>query len=382
MMINLEEINKWILQIKKWEILNHIFCLPNFYLHPFQFWKSYKKLSTKEKILQYICYCAIFTIIIWLCLIKNIDNSELIKVVSFEILAIIPYLIIVSFATFLSSKKNEKVDLVICFVQCCYTKFLIVPFHIILLRFFIETESYIFISISILITLIAELFILLLPIVNIRESLRNISIYVISVFTLLNLYDSIFIFSEIDFPKNSNFRDYITEERFTLGCSLHNAYLYPYIVYSSERYENIDYIYSTPAGSTTNIKQISKDIYTQELKQDLDTLRLIQNRCIFEKNKEFFRELYQAKMEILNTHKYNLFLDNPIIKETVIISQDSIKIDRLQYRLFNEQNSLYINKLHEDDIRLSEQYLSSVKIAQIGIIWHPLLWLANHYLKI
>lgn len=378
MIINLNEINKWILLIKQWNLLNHIFCLPIFYFHPSRFWESYKELSSKEKILQFFCYCAIFALIVWLCFIKNVENSELIKIVSIEILAIIPYFIIVSLATFLSLKK---VDFIICFVQCCYTKFLIVPFQIILLRFFIVTESYIFMSISILITFIAELFMLLLPIVNIQKSLRNISIYTISVFILLNLYDSIFIFSDMDFPKNKNIRDYITEERFTLGCSLNNAYLYPYIVCSSDKYKNNDYIYSTPNGSTTNGIQISKEVYMQELKQDLDTLRLIQDRCIFETNKEIFRSIYQAKMEILNTHKYNLFLNNSILKETIILSQDSIEIDKLQYRLFNEQISSYINKLYEEEIRLSEQYLSSLKIAQIGFLWHPLQWLVQHYHK-
>ena len=196
----------------------------------------------------------------------------------------------------------------------------------------------------------------------------------------LNIFDGIFAFSGFRAPHNENYDDILIEERFDLGQSLKSGYDIPSHVCTWESSGKTWYLYSNPLDSIASKKNQDDNKYFKDLKEDIDSLNGIINRCRYNSNKDFFRSLILLKKEILYVHEKQTYKTNPIIKVEEIYS-DSILIDRILFRDYSNTIVLKNYELLEFEIDSKKQYEKATKTLNLFYILHPVLIIYESYFK-
>ena len=167
-------------------------------------------------------------------------------------------------------------------------------------------------------------------------------------------------------------------ERYKLGQSVKNAYDIPTHVCSHNNGKDVFYLYSSPIDSVSSVKYEKPEEYIKILKEDMDSLKAIESRCLFKTNKEFFSKMYDLKKDVLYVHETKLYKRSPVIKESVI-RYDSIVVDIITYQEFNRDISNENDRLLEQEIIWTKQYREAFSTNYIGYLWHPILFLTSVY---
>lgn len=357
--------------LKRIKLVNHLSYISLFLTQPAKFWRNYNRLPKKQKIIQYFLYACFFLLVFWISSSAIVSYRAMLKVLLIEIASMIPYIIVVWLSLLLSKSYRNGSAFVRSFVLCSYAKFLIVPFELIGLLLYVYTESVVYIGLAALVTLIAEIYVLVSPFtfINSDNPLNSKLIYLGYAFVLVNIIDIFFIVSGFDWPRQDNLRDRITEERYEQTKSIQNPYLIPIYVCLGEKSGTQYYLYSQPNDNKARKDSMEDSEYYRVLQADIDSLKVISNRCRFAVNRDFFNSLYQVKKRIQYIHQHNLYDSNPIVKETVFMYND-IEVDKLRYLIFDEEVKRAIIQLFERDITLSKHYQIAISTQHLGYLWH------------
>lgn len=364
--------------MSEWGFLQHLNKIYDLLVKPRRFWQEYERMSLDAKLIQFATYASLFALFIWLMSYSRPTWGELLKVLVIEISTILPYILIAYLAN--SIVKKDWSRFMFFWVYCCYIKFIYLIPELVFLRTYYETETPLMMAIASFIPLIVELLNFILPALVYQISRKNIFIVVFLSIVFLNIYDSIFIFTGWSMPWNSNYENKIAKERHELGKSVKNAYDIPTYVCSHNSGKNVFYLYSNPVDSVSSVKFESPYEYIKMIKEDMDSLKAIEGRCLFETNKEFFNKLYDIKSEVLYVHETKSYMRSPIIKESVV-KYDSVVVDIITYQEFSSNILYENNKLLEQEIKWAEQYSEAFFANYLGYLWHPCLFLNNLYKK-
>lgn len=368
----LEKLESFFGKMKDWGILRHILKIPNMLLHPRRFWMDYNLMSTQDKFIQFTTYGALFALAIWLVSYESLSIVDLIKIIAMEIAALFVYVVIISLANVIV--KREWSNLWFFVVFCCYTKFICLIPALLALRSYYETETPLLMSLSILISMVAELIILIYSSYVCQKTKRKVfGAILLSVF-ILNIYDSVFIITDLPRPISTNYENSIIKERFELGKSIKNAYEIPTYVLSWEKSGDICYLYSNPTDTIASRKFDDTERFFEDLAEDIDSLKVITKRCKFNTNKKFFDEMYSLKKGIKYVHDTKSYKYSPILKQKDVML-DSIVVDRLYYREFNKELKEINDKLLIQEVKEAEQFAMAYSINNFGALWHPVLFI-------
>lgn len=373
-----EQIILFLKKVSEWGVLQHISKIYDMLVHPRRFWQTYDRMSLNDKLMQFATYAALFASFLWLMSYSRPTSGELLKVLIIEISTIIPYILIAYLANSIV-KKDWSRFMFFC-VSCCYIKFICLIPELVFLRTYYETETPLMMAIVAFIPIIVELLNFVLPAIVYQTSKRKIIIAVLLSIAFLNIYDGVFVFTGWPRPRVGSSENLITKERYKLGQSVKNAYDIPTHVCSHNNGKDVFYLYSSPIDSVSSVKYENPDEYIKILKEDIDSLKAIEGRCLFKTNKEFFSKMYDLKKDVLYVHETKSYKRYPVIKESVI-KYDSIVVDIITYQEFNRVISNENDRLLEQEIIWTEQYREAFSTNYIGYLWHPILFFTSVYKK-
>lgn len=373
---NINRFEEYLSKAKDWGVFKHILSIPVMLRHPRFFWREYAALPIRDKAVQFITYGAIFALFIWLMAYESPSIGELVRIITLEIAALLPYVVILSLSNMIV--RWEWKGLWFFVVFCCYTKFICLIPQLIALRMYFETEASVLIGVAAFIPVITELLVMVYPAYIWQTTKSKVLWAIVLTVLLLNVYDSFFIFSGMPRPSNSNYENKIVKERFELGQSIKNAYDIPSFVVTSEKSKEVRYLYSNPTDSIASFKFNDTDRFFVDLAQDIDTLKAICGRTHFRTNKSFFTQMYQLKQGIQYVHETKKYEESPIVKQRAVML-DSVIVDRIYYREYNKELEEMNIKLFSQEIKEAEQYSMAFSTNYLGALWHPVLFINRYY---
>lgn len=362
-----DEIQKWLKWLYSLKIFDFIKEIWNFFFHSNIFWKHYNSSSTKNKVLQTTTYVVMFIMIVFLC-IPNVQIKESIKVLLTELLGIFPFVLCVLLSTVFALCGSSPKDFIgRILILGVYSYCLFIPLQILFLILFNHSENYLFYAVACLISIIAELYIVIIPCSIFIKTKKGKFIYVITILCAFTLLD--FSMDKLGFvSQNKNFTDIITQERFELGKSIRNAYTIPTHVISHNA-QVLFYLYGSPIDSVCNHKYSEAD-YFAELKSDIDSLLQIIPRTKYKTNRDIFNSMYVVKKKINSIHNDKSYLSNPII------TRDSIKygtgiITGLEIREYSPECLRMNSEILNSDIQNSTTFENVQKVWYLRCIYRP-----------
>lgn len=362
-----DDIQKWLKWFCELNIYNHFKEIFNFFFHPMIFWTHYDKMSAKDKIVQFITYAGIYIIIFLLCGTYS-HAVDSIKVLLTELLSIIPFVLCIVLSIVFAqipNIKNESISR--CVLLGVYSYLIFIPFQILFLTLFYNSENYLFYAIACIVSIVAEIYMILVSLRMFIGSKKRKIIYVCAILSLFTIVD--LSMDKLGFvSRSTNNTDIIAQERFELGKSIKNPYMIPTHVVSNNG-EVIFYLYSSPIDSVAEHKY-SEKIYFEELKSDIDSIIQIIPKTKYKTNHDFFNSLYILKKSINNVHTNKLYKNNPIIKN------DTIWHDKYTYTSIDiREFSTECSQLNTDILRKEIQYQTTFENAQkvwyLRCLYHP-----------
>ena len=358
----------------EWGILKHISKIPDMLCRPRRFWQGYESMPIKDKVIQFLTYGALFAIVIWLVSYETLSIGELAKIVAMEIAALFLYVVILSLANMIV--KREWRGLWFFVVFCCYTKFIFLIPELLALKGYVMTETPLLMGVAALIPALVELLLLFYPALVWQNSRGKTVVAILLSIFFLNVYDSVFVFTDLPRPKTANFDNAILKERFDLGKSIKNAYDIPTYVLSWESSKKEWFLYSNPADTIASKKYEDTERFFAVLEEDIDSLKAISGRCRFNTNKSFFNQMYSLKKNVLYVYKTKAYRDSPVFDQ-VEVKVDSIVVDRIIYREFSRELKEINDKLAIQELREAEQFSKVTSVNYIGALWHPVWFISS-----
>ena len=350
--------------------MQHITALKNYYIHPRRFWNEYSGLTSKDKIIQFLLYLGIYTILsLSLLEIPQENAVKLITVQASGLLTIVAVL----YLGYLISHDEHHIPFTHFFVFSCYVIFLMSPLWLILYVSYSETGDYaVLFAMSIVYALIDFYLWFAAPIIFIRNW-KTCTLTILSTFAALNIVE-VAVYA-LQGNNGTSYPNYIREERAKLGRSIHYPYVIPYCVVSNKDCTDSFYLFTDPTDSLAT--RIDSKQYFDKLKIEIDTLPQIIDRCKYKRNQLFFSKLLHIRKGILYCHSKGHY-SNKILKEIVLATIDDKKeFDRYTYREFNEE----LTKLNDDVLKMDLDDARAYNIAllplQLPILIRPGLILAN-----
>ena len=366
----ISQIKDWMPIVKEWHLMQHITALKNYYIHPRRFWNEYSGLTSKDKIIQFLLYLGIYTILsLSLLEIPQENAVKLITVQASGLLTIVAVL----YLGYLISHDEHHIPFTHFFVFSCYVIFFFFFLWLILYVSYSETGDYaVLFAMSIVYALIDFYLWFAAPIIFIR-SWKTCILTIISIFAALNIAE-VAVYA-LQGNNGTSYPNYIREERAKLGRSIHNPYVIPYCVVSNKDCTDSFYLFTDPTDSLAT--RIDSKQYFDKLKIEIDTLPQIIDRCKYKRNQLFFSKLLHIRKGILYCHSKGHY-SNKILKEIVLATIDDKKeFDRYTYREFNEE----LTKLNDDVLKMDLDDARAYNIAllplQLPILIRPGLILAN-----
>lgn len=370
-MISYEEIQKWLKWISDLKISNHFKEISNFFFHPNKFWTHYDSLLNKDRVIQLTTYASLY-ILIFLLSTANHCFWDGMHVLLMELLGILPFVLCVVLAVVVAQFSiPDKAIINKSILLCIYSYCLFIPFQILFLSLFYNSENYLFYALACVVSIIAEIFVVLVSLRIFVDSIKGKIVYICAVlcfFTILDLsMDKLGFVS-----KSSNFKDVVTQERFELGKSIKNPYTIPTHVISHEN-EAIFYLYSSPIDSIA-VHKYSEELYFEELNTDIDSLLRIIPRTRYKTNREFFTSMYIIKKQIKYINDNKSYEANPVIKRDTIW-HDKNTLTCIEYREFSPDCSRMNRDILELDIKYSTTFENAQKIGYLRCLYRPyVIW--------
>ena len=377
-MINIEHIEKWLSKAKEKGVFEELSKIPDLLINTRLFWNNYDGLTNGRKWLQFFTFSFVFIIILWWVMFRETSFSYLGKALITEIIVAISSIVIIFLGNIIIDKslKSKFWHFV---VYCCYVRFLVLTPHIMALHLFVLSESYFYLALSIILVFIGEIYLYFVSAYVFQKGWKRTVLAFLMTLICLNVYDGFFILTGFQRTYDSNFDDVILEERFYQGKNLKGGYDIPSHVCSWESIDKNWYLYSSPFDSIATKRETDDVTYMNEIKEDADSLALITERCKFAKNRDFFQMMLVQRQLIQFVHDNKMYKSNPIEKVEAIY-KDSILIDRIIFRRFNQDVDSLNTKLVKFEIDQHSQYESAMSVSNILVVFHP-VHIIHNWLK-
>lgn len=374
-MINIEQIEKWLSKAKDIGVFEELSKIPDLFINPRKFWNNFDGLTNSQKWLQFFTFALVFTIILWWARFSETSFSYLGKALIAEIIVAISSIVIVFLGNVIIDKslKSKFWHFV---AYCCYVRFLIITPHIMALHFFVLSESYFYLALSIILLFIGEIYLYLVSAYVFQNGWKRTVLAFLVTLICLNAYDGFFILMGFQRTHNSNFDDVILEERFYQGKNLKGGYDIPTHVCSWESIDKNWYLYGSPFDSIATSREIEDVAYMNEIKEDADSLTLIIERCKYMKNREFFKMMLVQRKLIQYVHDNKTYKSNPIEKVEEIY-KDTMLIDRIIFRRFSQEVDSLNTELVKFEIDQQSQYEAAMSVSNILVVFHPVYVIHN-----
>jgi len=374
----IETLEQTLKKAKEIGFFEKISQIPDFLFRPRKFWDEYETMTVTDKWQQFVCYALLFSITIWWASSDIATLSDIGKSIIGELVTVIVYIIIVYLGNVLVNHIiSSRVTSIIAF--CCYVKLIVLIPQIIFLKLFFLTESYLYFSFAVIFSIIAETYLLIVSCYAFQKSAKRFILACLLTILLINIYDSVCLITGLSAPHNPNFEDILSKERLDLSKSLKGGYDVPTYAVTQESNNKTWYLYSNPYDTIATRKVHDDNKYMSDLSEDIDSLNSIINRCKYDYNKKFFISLQLLDKNILHIHENQSFKNNPVIKITDLISNDTILIDRLFYRNYSDEVNSSNADLLEYVFYLHKQYETSMKPDNLLIVFHPVVLIYNRY---
>ncbi len=376
-MINIDQIEKWLSKAKDIGIFEELSKIPDLFINPRKFWNNYDGLTNSRKWLQFFTYASVFTIVLWWAMIRETSFSYLGKALIAEIIVAISSIVIVFLGNVII-EKSLKSKFWHFVAYCCYVRFLVLTPHVIALHFYVLSESYFYLALSIILVFIGEIFFYFVSAYVFQKGWKRTILAFLVMLICLNAYDGFFILTGFQRTHNNNFDDIILEERFYQGKNLKGGYDVPTHVCSWELIDKNWYLYSSPFDSIATNRETDDVAYMNEIKEDADSLTLITERCKFMKNRDFFKMMLVQRRLIQFVHDNKTYKSNPIEKVEEVY-KDSMLIDRIIFRRFSQEVDSLNTELVKFEIDQHSQYESAMSVFNILVVFHPVYFIYNWF---
>ena len=366
-MMSFDEIQKWWHAAIGRKVHLHLQSIVDFYFRPVLFWKNYDKLPTKDKVVQFVTYTYVFVLILFCCeMVSTISRG--VSFVLMDLLRLFPYFLCVLFALIFSCIRSFQGNLIskgLIFVIYLYLLF--IPIQVLFLLIFRYSENYLFYSVALLVSIVIDVYVMVVPCLAFLNNWRSKVVYVFSWILLISICDVLYINYDIR-DSNEAFADVITEERYELGLSISNPYLIPVAVITDTGGKALGYYYCTPVDTVATLGKDDQKYFAQ-LERDIDTLVCIIPRAKYKINRDFFKGMCDLKKCILHVDLNRKYLSNPVEE----IKQTSSGV--IEYRVFSKECSKINHNLLQQDLRFQQKYEQAKLVCYIRYLYRPyLLW--------
>lgn len=367
MSVNADEVQKWLKMIESYQPFNFIKDIGYFYISPKKFWQRWDAYTATGRTIQGILYFAILSIVLFAIGEEDYWNSFGILLLNLSVS--LPFMLCVVISVMMAVTKRTEEILLKEVLLCLYAYFLFMPFQFLFFRAYFETENYMFLALAFSISIVAELYLMFVPIYVVENrAIRRIR-YVLLMMILLSTCD---ITADKFLPvTNSTLplvaTDVISDERVELGASIQNAYIMPKYTITTGSTKKTDFVFMSPID-TTFIMDGEPSDYFAILQQDIDTLSALSGRAHFRTNKEFFKSMYMLKKECLRVYVTHSYASQPLIKRTIICYNDQ-PVDSLEYRYYSEKCTEWNNELFKQDNEGSQAYWNALGVLNVRYLY-------------
>lgn len=363
---------------KLWEqaeglgIINHLVKIWDFIFHPRKFWKEYSDLTRKEKNVQFVTYGILYAIAIWLTSFSNPTYVELAKLVPIQATLVVSYVIVVFLGNVIVSRKKGGFGFAV--VLCCYVKFIFSIPQLLALKAYYDTEYPLALAIAVLIPSLVELLCLgYAAVVWQRGKKKIIGAFALS-FVMMNFGDFVISLTGWERVYNEFSDNLIVEERKDLLKSLNGVYDMPLFVCYGDSGVADGYVVMDYYEPMSEAVEVEADVYNAQVKEDMDSLRVMARNCRFKTNKEYFNELYTQKKHILNTNEAAKKKEMSFMTGGRIWDFETMELRGKTYRKYEEMMKEGNFSLIRHDASIMQKHNEAYSYGKISYIWHPYLY--------
>lgn len=366
-----ENIDKAYKNAKELGFFQNFFRIPDCIFSPRRFWHQYKELSFKSKFIQFLTYAALYAFALWIMPYKNLSSKELLSYVMIQAVGVIVYAIVAYIANIVCGKGKGLFKFLL--ILCLYIKFIGGFIHLVVLKFYYTFENPLVLSIAAVIPLALELMNFShAAIVWQKGKYKVVGTFILSIM-ILNIYDYVINKTKWDMGHHPYQQNLIEAEMRTQANSLNYFYDVPmYISYNEN--DSVDGVVVHDICKLFNpTKKIDLKIYDAKLKDDIDSLWVIINRCQYKMNKDLFQDLLDVKKDVLTINESGSFSETPMIFAGHLLNHDrSIECYAIQEydRSITERNFYAFEKYN----KALERHHEAFAVNKLGYLWHPVLY--------
>lgn len=365
-LLKYDEIEKWWNAIVNLKVHQHVACIMKFYFHPSVFWKRYDKLSSRDKAIQFGTYATLFVIILLCCGVIE-DVYEGIKVLLMELLRLSVYWVSIILALIVATRSFQKKVVEKGVIFGIYLYLLFIPIQVIFLLIFKNSEAYLFYALALLVSIVIDVYIIVVPCMAFLTRKRDKWIYVLAWMALISLADFFYIKYEIKDSDLLN-RDVIAQERYDRGKNIQTGYKIPAAVVSTPDGAHTRYLYQTPIDTIATLIENDAE-YFRQLEADVDTLANIIPSMEYRMNQDFYDYAYNLKKHILYVYKNCTYRRNPVIKRR------DTEYGVVEYRVFSDECAEMNYKLLSMETKYHEKFERVKSVNYMRLLYRPyILW--------
>ncbi len=341
-----------------------------FVLSPRKFWENWDGYSTKERYIQGALYGAI-TLLVLLCTGVGDTWSNRVGILLLNFSVSIPFFLCVIISAYITMSNKSHDEIIKIIVVCVYVFFIVISLQTLFFKAYTEAENYTFLALANGISILAEYYLLFIPMYVVEQKIKRRVYYIVAMILLLSVVD--FSATKLQFYSSSMrpeiAKDLITEERYELGQSLTAPYVVPQYAITFNKSGETQLTYIGPNDMEITEK-ISTSEYIEMLNDDMDSLQVISKRARFSTNEEFFNAVYLLKRECLKIYETKSYLANKIFYRKILIYNDT-PVDSLDVRYFSEECITANNQLFQKDMNYSKAYSNAMGVMYLRCLYRP-----------
>ncbi len=346
----------------------YVFKIPDLIFHPRRFWKEYDKLSFKSRLFQFLTYASLYAFALWLMPYKDLSIKELWSYLTIQSVGIIVYAAIAYLSNVIFGKRKGLFTSLL--LLCLYIKFIGSFVHLIVIKIYYYFEDPLALTVAAVIPLVVELLNFShAAFICQKNKYKIFGVFFISL-VILNIYDYAKIYFNLDGKYNPYYFNLIVVEKDNQANSLNYFYDVPsYISYNKN--DSVDGIIVHDISLLfENTKKIDLHLYNSKLKDDIDSIRVIINRCQYKMNKDLFQDLLDIKKDMLTINESKTFSEAPMIFAGHLLSHGR----SIECYAIKEYDRSLVNRnfyAFEKYDNILKQHQEAFAVNQLGYLWHP-----------
>lgn len=227
-MCKLSEIKEVLGFFNELNIWRYLKDIGYFIFSPRKFWANWDGYSTKERYIQGTLY-GVIALLVLLCTGAGDTWSNRVGILLLNFSISIPFFLCVVISTYITMSKKSHDEIIKVIVFCVYVFFLVISLQTLFFKAYVEAENYTFLALANGISILAEYYLLFMPMYIVEQKIKRRVYYIIAMILLLTVID--FTATKLQFYSSSMrpeiATDLITEERYELGQSLMAPYVVP-----------------------------------------------------------------------------------------------------------------------------------------------------------